>query len=46
MKEFFAIMDVHMIRIGHKKRYLDGGTFHSANDVNELEEDLKAKGII
>lgn len=46
MKEFFAIMDVHMIRIGHKKRYMDGGTFHSVSDVNELEEELKAKGII
>ena len=46
MREFFAIMDVHLIRIGHKKRFIDGGTFHTASDVNELEEELRAKGVI
>lgn len=46
MKEFWAIMDVHMVRLGHKKRFLAGGSFHTIEDVNELENELKQMGIL
>jgi hypothetical protein len=46
MREFWAIMDVHMVRIGHKKRYLAGGSFNSAEDVSEFEKELRDMGVI
>lgn len=46
MKEFWAIMDVHMVRLGHKKRFLAGGSFHTIEDVNELENELRQMGLL
>ena len=39
-------MDVHMVRIGHKKKYLSGGSFTSAEDVSEFEKELREMGAL
>jgi len=39
-------MDVHMVRLGHKKRFILGGSFHSIEDVSEFEQELKEMGAL
>lgn len=46
MREFWAIMDVHMVRLGHKKRFINGGTFASVEDVDDFEKHLIELGAI
>lgn len=45
VREFWAMMDIHMVRTGQIK--LPGeGELSSPEDVKRLEEDLKQRGII
>jgi hypothetical protein len=42
VREFWVMMEIHMIRTGQKKP----GQLGSVEDARALEEDLKQRGII
>lgn len=46
VKEFWAIMDMHLKRIGMKKDQLNPHTFTSVDDVKAMEDHLRTLGVL